>query len=135
MSDDFWRQEQRKARKGHRCDVCGKPIIKGREYVYVSQKYEGEIQTFHQHIHCDALLNAFMESDWFDGTEYSIDEVHEWLSDMCNELFHDGICSEEDYEENCDKGRCYECALIREKVLKPEIRRAAEQSVKDNKEY
>lgn len=134
MSTEFYRREQRKARKSHRCDVCGKRIIPGREYIYASQKHDGEIQTFHQHIHCDALLDAFMDSDWYDGTEYSVDEVSEWLSDMCCDLFREGKCSEEDYQDKCDRGGCYECELIREKVLKPDIRRAAEQSVKDNDE-
>ncbi len=129
---EFSRTEQRKARKDHKCDVCGKPILKGREYVFVSQKYDGEINTFHQHIHCDALLEAYLASDWYDGDEYSLDEVWEWLSDLCNDLYHEGKCSEEDYEENCDKERCFECPLIFEKVLKPEIRRAAEQDVRDN---
>lgn len=132
---EFSRTEQRKARKSHKCDVCGNPILKGCEYIFSSQKYDGEIHTFHQHIHCDALLDAFLNSDRYDGSEYSLDEVREWLSDLCNEIYREGKCPENDYEENCDKEGCFECALIREKVLKPEIRRAAEQSIVDNTRF
>lgn len=127
---EFSRTEQRKARKDHKCDVCGKPILKGCEYIFCSQKYDGEIHTFHQHIHCDALLDAFVTSH--DGSDYDLDEVWYWLSYLCSQLHREGKCPDKEYYEDCDKQRCYECALIREKVLRPEISRAAEQSIKDN---
>lgn len=129
---EFYRSEQRKARKNHECDVCGKPILRGCDYIYASQKCDGEIYAFHQHIHCDALLDAFLASGCYDGVEYSLDEVQEWLSDLCSDLHHEGKCSEDDYYDKCDRERCFECPLIFEKTLTPEIGRAAEQSVRDN---
>ena len=132
MSLEFERREQRRARKPYRCDVCDKPILKGREYIHVTQKFDGEIHTFRQHIHCDALVDAYAGSDWSDGWEYSADEVREWLGDMCVDLYHEGKCPERDFLENCEQTGCFECARIRERALRPEVRRAAAQSVKDN---
>lgn len=130
---EFDRNEQRTARRNHICQLCRKPILRGNEYIYESQKYDGKINTYKRHIHCDALLDAFLKSDWFDGQEYTDDEVHEWLCDQCNILFHHGKCSEEDYYEKCDMEGCFECELVQEKVLtKPEIFRAAKQSARDN---
>lgn len=129
---EFYKSEQRKARKNYMCDVCGRPILRGRDYIYASQKYDREIQTSHRHIHCDALLDAFFASDRYDGVKYSIDKVLDWLFDLCNELYRQRKCSDKDYYEKCDMERCCECPLIFEKALKPEIRRAAEQSVRDN---
>lgn len=123
---EFSITERRKARKDHRCDVCGKPILKGCEYVVESQKHDGEIYIFHRHIHCNALLEAYQASNWCDGDEYSIDEFVEWLSDLCNDLYHEGKC-----EENCDKKRCFECPLIFEKTLEPERARAMKEEDHD----
>lgn len=45
---------QRKAKKIHFCDVCGKPIIPGSEYLAIRSAQDGRFWHNKEHIHCDA---------------------------------------------------------------------------------
>ena len=52
-------RNQRKARKNHRCAVCGANILKGTEYIEESSWENDRICTDRLHIHCDAVVKAF----------------------------------------------------------------------------
>lgn len=136
MSLDFDRWEQRKARKRHICHLCHKPILRGVEYIYQTQKYDGSIQTLKRHIHCDALLDEVLANPKLMGWagEYTDDEVAEELREVCAVLHNYGECTEDDYEQ-CGNRDCFACYLVQRAVLKNPVKlRAAEQSVKDNDE-
>lgn len=129
---EFSKTEQRKARRNHTCYLCGKPILRGCEYICETQKYCGEINTFKRHIHCDALLEAMMFGPLKGECEYSEDEVTEELRDICAVLHNYGECSDEDFER-CEDLDCYGCYLVQRAAIKNPVRlRAAEQSVRDN---
>ncbi len=46
--------EQRKARKPHRCIWCGQTIVVGSQYQYVRGVFEGDPQSNHYHLECSA---------------------------------------------------------------------------------
>lgn len=120
---EFSRTEQRKARKDHKCDVCGKPILKGREYVFVSQKYDGEINTFHQHIHCDAVAAAYTEE--YGGIE-QVEDVADWL--VCE------VCESCPERATCGAGKydTFACEIVHKNVLPATLLAAARESVRRN---
>lgn len=126
---EFSRKEQRTARKNHRCELCGKPIFKGCEYIYESQKYDGEIHTYKRHIHCDAMLDACLSTVYPDAGEYDVVSVTECIWDeVCG-----AICGE-DQREECDEDMAclFACELCQKKLLPPSLVGAAIQSVRDN---
>ena len=130
---EFDRVEQRKARKKYACQLCGKPILCGAEYIYESLKYDGNIATLRRHIHCDALLDVVLPR-LPDTGEYSDEAVTEELRDTCAALHEKGVCEGADYDvcEDCD---CYGCYLVLKEELKnPVIYYAAIQSVQNNSE-
>lgn len=129
---EFSERSQTRARKRHMCHICGKAILPGCEYIHEKQKYDGEFHDLKRHLHCDAILDAYLNDRG--ENEYSDDEVFEYLSDICGELFAKWICPEEDYYEKCDKDRCFECPLIFKRLLNPSIVAAMEADVKANKE-
>ena len=56
---------EHRARKEHRCGICGKAIRPGEKYHYQSGKYEGEFYTTKAHRRCHdiqaALWNRYEE--------------------------------------------------------------------------
>lgn len=132
MSVEFDRREQRRARIRHTCHMCGKPILKGREYIYHTQKYEGQINTFKRHIHCDALVIAALDGPLRGEYEWTDDEITEALREVCYDLHQKGTCEDGDYDE-CGNTDCYGCYLVQRELIKdPTILKAAERSVKEN---
>lgn len=55
------RYEQRKARKRYSCQICGKEILPGRQYMFYSYLDGFRHLSFFCHIHCDAMLKAWDE--------------------------------------------------------------------------
>lgn len=53
---EFYGQRKVKARKQHRCDECGKPILPGKLYEAIAGKWEGEFSSFKLHLGCDQAL-------------------------------------------------------------------------------
>lgn len=126
---EFSNIEQRKARKNHKCEMCGKPIYKGCEYIYESQKYDGKIHTYKRHIHCDAMLDACLTSIYPDIGEYDIDSVTDsiWNEVCCS------VCGDEQRDECGEDWKClYACEICQKKLLPPAMLGAAIQSVRDN---
>lgn len=134
MSLEFDRREQRTARRRHICHLCHKPILKGREYIYQTQKYEGEINTFKRHIHCDALMRAVLDGPMRGEYEWTEDEITETLREVCYDLHSAGTCDDKFYDE-CGDQDCYCCYLVQREMLKdPTILTAATHSVRENDE-
>lgn len=114
--------EQRKARKAHKCDLCGKYISKGAEYIYTTYVFDGHIYTEHRHIHCDAVINAaFAEYDAesYDECLYGIWE------DICERL-----CSYDQLEE-CDLTTTLSCEICQKHLLTPQFLEASKKSVRN----
>lgn len=123
---EFQRVEQYRARKDYKCDLCGKTICKGRQYVYEVQKFYGDLQEIRRHIHCDALLDAYLCETGAD--EYTADSVSDYACDL--------VCSGCQFgqEDECDKTPCFSCEIVHKALLTPTMLNAARQSVRENME-
>lgn len=123
MSADILTYKQRKAKKPHKCDLCGKSILPGIEYIYTSYSYDGSIHDSRFHIHCDAMASAVLATGDFD--EYNYDDIAYWLWEIiCEEK-----CSSEQREE-CDLSDTFSCEICQSKMLTSTILEAARQSVR-----
>lgn len=129
---EFSDRTQHKARKRHVCDLCGKDILPGCEYINERMRLHGEFLNLHRHIHCDAILDAFMCAVGPD--EYDSETVAIWASSHCDDLNDEGACSNDDFYESCDKECCFECDLVLERILDGAILAAAKKDVRDNME-
>ena len=82
----LYERRQVKANRPHKCHLCGKIIPSGVCYIREKWKDDG-FNEIKRHIHCDALLGEFFESNYYSmGDEYTDDEVWEWIRDKCLEL-------------------------------------------------
>ena len=126
---DIQRIEQKKARKRYECQLCGKPILPGNQYIHETFKGDEGFRTLRRHIHCDAMLNAY-------NSEYNFDEYYdEW---EVTETLWDELCKQicdEDQRDECDMCDLYGCQLCQEKLLQPSILGAAKESVRDNYDW
>lgn len=122
---EFYNREQRKGRKDYVCQLCGRRIRAGREHIYESGKYDGEIFSNRRHIHCDAVLEAFWDAASAD--EWDEQEVCEYVRDaVCSAcpLWHDDSCEESPYW----------CPVAIEKLVKGNAGTAAIISIQENRE-
>ena len=114
MSVEFYRESKQIARKEHKCNLCGRTINKGEEYVKVIKKcYMEELFTSELHLTCHDLFNRYTETldldDYFDEDEV-IDSIHE---KVCCDCLHQKDCK---YMYKGD-GKCN----YREVCLCPEV--------------
>jgi len=59
-----------KARKEHRCELCGLPISVGQEHVARRGVFEGEAVTQRMHTDCEAVTHGWREDDWENRDEH-----------------------------------------------------------------
>ena len=87
---------QRKAKKIHFCDVCGKPIIPDSEYLAIRSAEDGRFWHNKEHIHCDALLDAYTRQTGL-GLDFGrMDMVVTWLcAKACSECSHESSSLED----------------------------------------
>lgn len=93
----LYERRQVTARRPHKCHLCGETIPPGVQYIREKWRDDG----FHEvkrHVHCDALLDEYLNEYFFCGGEYTDDEVWEWIRDKCLELC--GYDEREDCERN-----------------------------------
>jgi len=81
-STDFFRQENRRARKSDTCSECGEPIAKGDEYQYASGKSEGDFWAYKTCLVCAEIRSAFSCNGevyggmlWEDMRDYVLPEL------------------------------------------------------------
>lgn len=72
MAGDFGICEvhQHKASQKYRCDLCGKEIDRGTDYIAADMEYGGRWVTRRLHIHCDAMVQATKDKAYTGGAEY-----------------------------------------------------------------
>lgn len=64
MSDLLSDRPGRKARKSHRCCLCGDGIPAGSIYDYRTGTVEGDFFEMHMHPECNAYAHANWDSEW-----------------------------------------------------------------------
>lgn len=81
---DFYTDKIVKAKKDHKCSLCGQKIQAGESYRRYSGKYEGDFFDCCYHDSCYHLLGEFCRITG--ENEYSEDWVADWLSERvcCN---------------------------------------------------
>ena len=94
MSCNFRKEEYRKARKWHRCDLCGGKIEVGDKYSYESGMYDGCFYTMTLHSVCRKIIEEFADAELEFGDEYTLNDVIDWLRDE--------FCYGCDGRESCD---------------------------------
>ena len=71
-----------KARKDHRCDLCGGLIRKGLTYNCQSNKLDGDVYTHKAHLKCTEMCKLL---DLYRDADYGVDE--EIFCDSVDEVF------------------------------------------------
>lgn len=122
---ECYTEEQRKSRKEHECQLCGKKILKGREYICESGRYDGEFFEHKRHIHCNAIFEAYFSEPWTDN-EYDEDMIYEYVRDVCSG------CQEYEYDQ-CNRDP-YSCETVIRKLVPESVQGAAMESVEANRE-
>lgn len=123
---ELYERRQVTANRPHKCHLCGESIPPGA--VYIREKWHDDgFNEVKRHIHCDALLDEFLDDNSF-TSEYSDDEVWEWIRDRCLEL-----CGG-DMREDCERNP-YSCERMIESITNINSRKAAEVSVEAMRDY
>lgn len=126
MPDIIYTITQRKARKTHTCSICGRAVLPGREYIEF-KSLDGNRYRFNRiHIHCDVLMNEYINQtgnmlEW-DET----DRLVEWLvTKACV------VCERSD---DCRRAtnNCLSCDLAIRQVVAETMLNAALRSVREN---
>lgn len=84
-------EKYRKARKDHKCNLCGGHIQKGETYRWSKNVYDGTIYEWHEHKNCSEVCGAIW--DYVDPDE-----------GMSDQEFQDGCC------EVCQCFICPDCS-------------------------
>lgn len=94
---EFYTSRFPKARKIHKCDLCGGTINVGEKYHRYSGKYDGDMFDDKYHIHCQNMIQSYCLEQ--NDTEYDNWSVQDWLHDQyCVECEHyqkDTCCTTE----------------------------------------
>jgi predicted RNA-binding Zn-ribbon protein involved in translation (DUF1610 family) len=73
--------ETRTARKAHRCELCRRDIEPGEKYRHQRYKDCGDIWTWRQCAHCDAVIDALIADGMCGDFGIDCDLVGEWEPD------------------------------------------------------
>lgn len=123
---EYYREDQVQARKRHACELCGRSILPGRQYVYLTATREGRRVHEKRHIHCHLLAVAASES--LEGVaEEPMMAIFRYV---CLRQCPDGqaeVCAAE-------PSRIFACAKTIKQLLEPNLVGAALDSVRDNEE-
>lgn len=123
---ELYERRQVTANRPHKCHLCGETIQPG--VVYIREKWHDDgFNEVKRHIHCDALLDEFLDDNSF-TSEYSDDEVWEWIRDRCLEL-----CGG-DMREECENNP-FSCGCMIESIKNINSRKAAEVSAEAMRDY
>ena len=106
---DFYTDKIVKAKKDHKCSLCGQEIPAGEVYHRRSMKNDGFFFDLCYHDSCCRLLNEFCRIECVD--EYTEDEVAEWLrKNACCD------CCDCPYQDDCI-ANVFRCTNVIECIL------------------
>jgi hypothetical protein len=81
---EFYRVNQRKARKPHRCGECHRTIQPGERYTVCVGKWDGHLSEHHRCTHCEAVWKALNDRFpcycWYWGGLYEDEGFPEYLA-------------------------------------------------------
>jgi len=95
MGMDFYNYATPKAKKIHKCEMCGKPIEVGETYSYETGKWDGGFFDRKMHLKCFEMLSIMLcetkedEFDWDELTDW-------WVETYCSKCKHL-------YVNNCER--------------------------------
>lgn len=90
---DFMDRRQRRAKTSFVCELCGRTIAPGSDYIRVCWSQKGRIKTQYKHIACDALSIAYGQA--LKKHECSGVEVEAWIrGTVCFQCSNKQKCSE-----------------------------------------
>lgn len=103
---EFYSQEERIARKEHRCSLCNGTISIAEKYIRYAGRYDGIYFDDKYHVTCQAVINEYCGRNGEDTYDY--EEISNWLDGevCCN------LCDIETRDE------CFYSAMTCPKVLK-----------------
>ena len=84
---DILQEKERKARKPHVCDYCGKTIEKGEAYEWAKLKYDGTIYEWKNHKKC-----GFIASELWSYIDPDNGMTEEDFQEGCREFCHAFVC-------------------------------------------
>ena len=123
---ELYREDQIRARKRHPCALCGRDILPGTQYIYVTALRRGRHENSARHIHCHLMELACIDA--FDPTEDGAPA--EILRRVCAEQ-----CDKAQLEACAmDLGRVYSCERCQKALLEPIRLGAARDSVRESGE-
>lgn len=73
----FCHVTQRKARKAYYCDMCGRVISSGCEYISRKRQKRGKFWYERVHIHCDAAIEDYCTLHGAED-DYALEDVKTW---------------------------------------------------------
>lgn len=76
---EFGKCSYPKARKPHKCDLCGCDIAPGQTYKRYSGKYEGAMFDLKYCLPCSAIIDAYCNET--QEREYDEDDINDWLQE------------------------------------------------------
>lgn len=110
---DFWRESKPKARKEHKCDLCGGAIKIGEKYIRSSGMYDGYFYDNKHHVECNGFINKYCRAH--EDVEYTADAIEDWIYDrVCADCIH-----ESEYNDGytpCPYKTVFECPEVRERM-------------------
>ena len=94
---DILKEQNRKARKVHICNFCGKPIEKGEEYCWAKLSSGGELYEWKNHVQCGFIASELWDyADPWDGMTQ--DDFMDACKDFCQSFVCPSCCR---YDKEC----------------------------------
>jgi hypothetical protein len=76
---DLFRENTPKARKAHKCDLCGQNIERGQRYVRWEYIMDGDFRSDAYHTKCAEVICIYLED--LGDDEFFPSEVHAWAKE------------------------------------------------------
>lgn len=123
---DFCERRQHRARKPHVCELCNRPILPGCEYILVKGKVEGQFSSYKAHIHCDAIIEDYVNDSMYDGYFDTEEMVEQYIRKACS-----GCLERGEYDDECEVDPLF-CEKAAQRALHPTVLAAAIESIRAN---
>lgn len=80
-----------RARKPHRCYVCGDPILVGEKHVRRFGYHEEGPISIRMHVECEKKTENWDTFDWESHTPYDADDIREWRQELVARKTKEGV--------------------------------------------